>query len=400
MSRVLDILNQANSQKNFTSNIIKIKDKYYKYECFWARINYREDEHKKSFPRPEEKTDVWYNKSSFIEKLLEVEKFCISKNNFEKYEKEQYMNCLICNEKNVSTGLFTLNRNRWENSLYHYIDKHNIIPSTEFTETIFNFQNFSFITKKIKDFNSEIVTTDNKLLIKLNKNQINIMDALMEHGGVTKKYFDENKDYFRYSEHAGLLDFDINGLNKILIYGSTEKVSKNDDEIFLPRTATDAYDYEYIFHTHPPTPRPGGRTELGILYEFPSISDILHFIEHYNNGSTQGSIVVTPEGMYNIRKKEFDRKKININREDFFNDTRNIFIEIQTDAIDKYGEDFSLDTFYEEIAQDRYYINKFNETLNNYDINIDYYPRIKIKNRWLIDTVYLPVYPSIVKRNK
>ena len=44
----------------------------------------------------------------------------------------------------------------------------------------------------------------------------------------------------------------------------------------------DASFYQYLFHTHPPTPKPGGRAGEGIVYEFPSIGDILHFIDHFN----------------------------------------------------------------------------------------------------------------------
>uniref|UniRef100_A0A6C0ADG9 Uncharacterized protein n=1 Tax=viral metagenome TaxID=1070528 RepID=A0A6C0ADG9_9ZZZZ len=381
-------------------NLLQINNKYYKYESVWFRSKYRRDKNNKEFPRPKPKDVQWYNMSDFLEKLEQVEKFCRSKNNYEKYNKKDYHDCLICNEKNVGKGLFTMNRIRWEDSLYHYVKEHNIEPSNDFINMIFNFKNFNLITKNIGSLKSELVTTKEKMMIKLTKNQINIMDALMEHGGITKKYIDEDNNSFKYSEHAGLLDFDTKGLNKILIYGSTEKVSQSDDEIYLPRTKSDAYDYEYIFHTHPPTPKPGGRTDMGILYEFPSISDIFHFIEHYNNGYTQGSIVIAPEGMYNIRKKDFDRKKIEINRESFFNDIKVAFIEIETEAINKYGEKFTENDFYSKISQDRDFINKFNKYLNKYGINIDYYPRIKIKNRWIIDTVYLPVYPSVVKRDE
>ena len=35
---------------------------------------------------------------------------------------------------------------------------------------------------------------------------------------------------------------------------------------------------------------------------------------------------------------------------------------------------------------------KFNEILNKYQIQIDYYPRIKYKSQWILDKVYLPMY--------
>jgi hypothetical protein len=161
----------------------------------------------------------------------------------------------------------------------------------------------------------------------------------------------------------------------------------------------EALDYEYIFHTHPPTPRPGGRVHQGILYEFPSISDIFHFIYHYNKGRTQGSIIIAPEGMYIIRKKEVNDKHININEDKFYTDTQSIMWKCQNDSISKYGKKFSVDFFYYKISQDREYIDKINKVINKYKIHIDYYSRIKdLDNRWVIDTIYLPVYIMELKK--
>ena len=73
----------------------------------------------------------------------------------------------------------------------------------------------------------------------------------------------------------------------------------------MPNNVEDMFNYEYIFHTHPPTPRPGGRVNVGIVYELPSIGDVLHFIDHFNDGKISGSIVITSEGIYNIRHYYF-----------------------------------------------------------------------------------------------
>lgn len=170
-------------------------------------------------------------------------------------------------------------------------------------------------------------------------------------------------------------------------------MDKGDEEIFLPRNVIDALDYEYIFHTHPPTPRPGGRAKEGILYEFPSTSDIFHFLDHFNKGVTQGSLVVTSEGMYNIRKLLFDKRKINIDEDKLFHELHDVFKQMQRDAIDKYGTEFSNSEFYSEIAQDHSFINKVNEILNDYQIHIDFFSRIKDENgKWIIDTIHLPIY--------
>ena len=165
-----------------------------------------------------------------------------------------------------------------------------------------------------------------------------------------------------------------------------------DNDIFLPENMKDAYDYEYIFHTHPPTPTPGGRASMGILYEYPSRSDIIHFIDHYNDGKTQGSIVLAPEGLYNIRKKEFDLNKIEMNHNKFRKKYKKYFRKYQTEMIEKYGVKFNETKFFGTISQDTYFTDKMNIVLNDFDIHIDFYPRIQIKKKWIIDTIHLPVY--------
>jgi len=94
-------------------------------------------------------------------------------------------------------------------------------------------------------------------------------------------------------------------------------------------------------------------------------------------------------------------KKIKINEDKMYNEISKLQKKLQRDAIKKYGENFTSVYFYEKIAQDKSYINKFNSALKKYKMYIDYYPRIKDKkNNWIIDTIYLPIYvvePSKIK---
>lgn len=371
-------------------NIKSINNTIYKFESFWKRDGYDLDDNKNKFPIPKEQNE-WDNKQVFLEKILLVQNFVESKKNFVNYSKKEQINCLICNKKNINKKLYKMNRIIWEDSLFHYVDIHNIKPSEDFINIILNFNIYDFETKIISRMKSSIITNKKLQYLKITQNQINIMDALMEHGGYTKKYFDKKNDKLRYSEHAGLLDFNFKRLEKIVISGNTNDITHSDDEIFLPTNSDDMYDYEYIFHTHPPTPKPGHR--YGIIYDFPSISDIFHFIEHYNNGKMQGSIVITPEGLYNIRKYNFDGKPIKYDRKDFYQKVRRSFIKIQDLAIDKYGTNISKNKFYSKVAQDTEFIKQFNETLNLFDIKIDFYPRKLFKGQWLIQDVYLPVFP-------
>ena len=238
-----------------------------------------------------------------------------------------------------------------------------------------------------------------KRYLKINRNQMLILDALLNDGGMEKKYLDSGEN-LRYSEHAGLLDFDSSKLEKVIISGNTKREDFDDIDILLPHDLPDSIDYEYMFHTHPPTPFPGGRAKDGILYEFPSISDIYHFIYYFNEGTSQGSIVITPEGVYIIKAKtRIKNIKYNKKKE---NETYELLqkkqLEIQTNAINKYGTNFTSEYYFKHIIQDTTYIKKFNKLLKKYfdnQVKIIYKPRTldKLTGQWMVNHLYLSVEP-------
>lgn len=383
----------------------------FKYEGLW-RQNYAikkndYDAIGQLIPWPKSSNSVW-NNDIFMKKLYAIEELLIKKNNFVSLPGKQIRNCIFGDKYETDTKLFFVGNNYWTDGLYHYIKTHNIKPSNEFIDMIMSLdihKQKRNSTKEILNIPAVSMIKHGKKYLKISRNQLMIMDALMKHGSNTKKYVDEeNKNKFKYSEHTGLLDFDNGGLEKILISGKTTRVDDDDDDIYMPENMIEAYDYEYFFHTHPATPRPGGRAGVGILYEFPSTSDLFHFVEHYNNGTTQGSIIIASEGMYIIRKHIVDDKKIVIDDSDKFYDVINRQMQkIQNKAINKYKTNFSLHKFYSKIAQDTSYIKMLNNKLNQYNIHIEYKPREKDKKgRWIIGTVYLPIYviePKIKKNN-
>ncbi|ARF09864.1 hypothetical protein Indivirus_4_36 [Indivirus ILV1] len=386
-------------------NTLIINKVRYKYEGLWRDNIKRKilDSNNKLLPFPIENTDEWDDKTNFVSILLDVQQKLHNHKNFIFYKKNETFNkdCIICGKKNITHGIYSINNIRWETGFKHYIKKHNIVPSDEFIDFIYRYSNVSKAKSKvIGRINGKKVIKSDKKYLRIDRNQILIMDALMIHGGQKiygEREFKRSKDNklkkYKYSEHTGLLDFNNTGLEKIIVSGNTTRVSPDDDDIFLPKNMIEALDYEYIFHTHPPTPVPGARSSQGILYEFPSISDIFHFIDHYNEGRTQGSIVIAPEGMYIIRKKDTDDKKIDINEDKFYKQFIETMWKSQESAIGKYGTEFSLHTFYSVIAQDKKYIKNLNKILNKYKLHIDYHARIKdTDDAWVIDTIYLPVY--------
>lgn len=371
------------------------KIKYY-YEGFWRQNiddNIRDSEGNQ-YPWPRAEKYKWSDEQQFIKKLNGVQNYLKTKELYDRYEKNEINpNCLLCDKKNILNGVFNLNNTFWRDDLIHYIEVHNIILDEKFVDMIYKFMPIKKIKRTIK-YESDIYEQDNMKYLKLETNQLMIIDALMRHGGYTKKYNDKKqKDVYRYSEHAGLLDFNDNGLDKIIISGKTSRIDKGDEEIYLPKDMPYALDYEYVFHTHPPTPKAGGRATQGILYEFPSVSDIYHFIDNYNHGTTQGSLVITPEGLYNIRKLIMDRKKIKIDEDELYKELSIEMRKSQHDAIKLYGTDFTTYEFYSKIAQNTDYIKNINTVLNKYKINIDFYPRQKdLRGNWIISSIHLPIF--------
>ena len=248
-------------------NVVKINANMYKYEFFWREKKDDKvyDFKGELFPYPEHSdTNTWTDQKVFIQNLKEAQRQFTIKWKFQLLDIDKYKDCLLCDKKNIITGLFSVNGIRWTTGMSHYIGKHNIKPSDEFIDFIYrtvnNLHSKSHIIGRLKGL--QIIKND-KQMLKLDRNQILIMDALMTHGG-KKMYKDCNDNTtYRYSEHFGLLDFNNTGLEKIIISANTDKIDAVDDDIYLPRNMTEALDYEYMFHTHPPTPKPGGRVNCG-----------------------------------------------------------------------------------------------------------------------------------------
>jgi hypothetical protein len=243
---------------------------------------------------------------------------------------------------------------------------------------------------QVKKIYSKVYTIEKNQYIKIKRNQLLILDALMGDGS-NKIYKGKNNKYY-YSEHFGMLDINKNGLDKLIVSAKTNRIDEDDDDIYFPGDVDDVYDYEFIFHTHPPT---SGLTRIndGILYEFPSIHDIYYFTELYNKGKTQGSIVITPEGLYVICTVDDNKVKYS-KSEKIFNKMIDNLFEIQKEAINKYGMIITEDLYYNTIIHDKYFINKYNNMIKTFfsnKIKIKYIPRKydeKI-NKWYLPGFYI-----------
>jgi hypothetical protein len=373
-------------------NEININNKIFKLESVWRKTKSDKIKDNKNnlFPYPDV-GNKWNSQYDFVEKLIFVEEYIDSKpNNTENNNISHNIDCLLCDEKNISIKLYQIGNILWDSGLKHYIKEHNIKPTNEFIERIFKFEPDSNYFIKLV---GRIKNKNDILFLKLDKNQLMILDALMRHGGYNKKYHDiNNKNITRYSEHAGFLDIKGKYVKNIIVSGNTLRIDRGDEEIYLPGDLPEAFEYKYIFHTHPPTPKPGGRAKEGILYEFPSTGDLLHFIDHYNDGKTIGSLVMTSEGLYNIKKNINDGKKIDIDEDKFYSEITKTFRECQVNALAKYGHKFNTYKFYSIISQDDSFIKSINNVLKKYYLIIDFYPRSKdFKGQWIVDTIYINI---------
>lgn len=399
------------SDNQYCENTLIEASNEYKLEKVWRskKSDKSRDSNGELYPYPKEGSK-WPDKSVIIDRIVDICHMLDEKKRYAEYDKPK--DCLLCDVRNVTTKKYRYSNFMWEDGLAHYVERHNIEPSIQFKEFLLsktltkllnrNLTKYEYKPKKDgkkgKMILARVITNEHEYVM-INRNQILILDALMIHGGYGKKYIDAQNDFSRYSEHAGFLDFENDSLSKIVVSGKTSRVDEGDEDIYLPMDMDDMFEYEYIFHTHPPTPKPGGRAKEGILYEFPSTGDLYHFIDHHNGGNVIGSLIVTAEGLYNVHKYSTSATNINIDDDDLFKKYDRVFNKVQEGSIRKYGTKFDTNKFYSVIAQDLEYITQINLVLNKFDIQVDFYPRKRDKNgNWIIDTVFLVFRQNRVKK--
>jgi len=371
-------------------NIIYKNNKLQFYESIWRNsiISKKYDIDNKLFPFPIKSTKKLHKKYiKFISKLKKIEKILVKQKKYKKYKKKK--KCLITGKKNIGDKIFNLFNINWDNTLIYYMKIFNIIPSNQF----YNFINFITIKSNNLILNKNFrypffklkgiiyKKSINQYLI-IKKNQLRILDALYEDG--SNKLYDSNNK-LKYSEHSGLIDFDLNSIDRIIVNAKTNYIDHHDNEIFLPRNMIDEADYEFIFHTHPKTKN---RIKDGIIFEFPSISDLMNFSENYNDGYTQGSLIIAPEGIYIIQAIDYEYNIIIPKKKEVMI-LENKLMDIHNLIYRKYKEIYSTSIFYKKIKNNKKYINLYNNFIKKYNLYIKYISRIKYKNKYIIPDLYL-----------
>lgn len=336
-------------------------------------------------------SNIYTNSNIIIGLITSI--FDISKRTNKKHKcvycSADFLNTFEYNYKNLKIQI--------DECVLHSIKTHNIIDS--------------IIYKKICAVNDPRIKMCFEWCL-LNTNGLNIIDGLYEVGSnqiytEKKKNISESK-ISRFSEHSGFIYFEKKKIKTISIITGT-RVEPSDPIIYMPTNCVEALKVEYIFHTHPKTPYIGSRIKSGIIYEFPSISDIIHFVEHHNDGKLLGSIIIAPEGIYIIRKNNFNSNPINVDYDLMIDNLEDTFTECYNDSYSKYsavnyhelkvnGEIKLPDNFfYSQISTNYEYINSINKVLKKYDLFIDYYARTHFNNpeinvsKWIFDDIYVPM---------
>jgi len=236
--------------------------------------------------------------------------------------------------------------------------------------------------------NPPIISANKIHYVSLNHNNLMILDALMKQGS-NPRYI--HGDKYIYSEHSGVISIKNNVIESINVSANTNRIEDKDDGIFLPQHEKNIYYHEYIFHTHPNMIDYAARIKEGVLYEFPSASDIMVFMQCYNRGITQGSLVVAPEGLYVIRQIEW-RDKLSCN-EGVYKKIHKFILKLESEAISKYEntDASNPDFFHETIGNDFDFIRKLNEFLTVFNIFIEYYQREKKNGEWYLRSMSLMI---------
>lgn len=308
----------------------------------------------------------------FIDNLLSIQKLTISDKeyNFEKI-------CELCQNNKY----YQLANIVWSDNIVHLINEHHSYPSQYFIDVIIH-------TIIINDQIINLPLNDSHY-IPLHHNKLLVLDALMKQGSKQQYLSEDQKEMF--AEHSGVLTLNNNSIDSIIVNTGVERYDKSDNTILLPNNVQIFSEHKILFHTHPFISVIGGRIKEGIIFEFPSSNDIFNFAKYYQE-LAQASIIVAPEGLYVIRAID-NTKEIIINPN--INDQlRKLIIALEKKAYQKYQslfKDFSVDIFFEKIAYDFYFINLYNQFIKKANVYIEYYPRIKKNNDWILRQIFLQI---------
>ena len=234
--------------------------------------------------------------------------------------------------------------------------------------------------------------------ITLPHNQLMILDALFEQGSnskyqqLAKGYSKSNPKKYIYSEHSGSMIVKNDEIDQILVYAAPGRIEETDAEIIMPINQDDMGNHPYLFHTHPGTSRKTTLIREGVVFEFPSPGDLFNFAYYEKKQhKVQASIIVVAEGMYVIRKNNWDCDiLLGSNEYPYIQKGIDKIHRLAQNNIGKNPKCYdSIDNFQKYVARNPKYIEKYNKLLHHTNLFVDYYPRIYENNEWTLMPIQL-----------
>ena len=347
-------------------------------------------------PYPEAKEETPYNALILLRKLYNLQQHLLKDRGDKRFryvEHDPYK-CPLCGKLVRDNRTYYYREMVWDGALIHQIMRHGWHPSELFTDFVVA------ATISIDRNNGSVRIAGRRTAnqngthhLTIDRNQWHIMDALMLAGGKRQWLDKHNRE--RFSEAVGFLEPDASGSSvERIVLGRADMVDQNDTTILFPDPLKGLEEHEYYFHTHPPTPKPGARVSEGILYEMPSPDDLMHFVNNLAYGSTRGSIVLAPEGVYILTvRRNKQQKDIVTLPESAYEDYLDVVIDVQKQAIAHFGikRVVSQQVFYEKVAQDTQWAQKVDRLLKKWGLRLHYKPRSFINGSWIIDGGALPL---------
>lgn len=344
-------------------------------------------------------------KRRLVEQLIALQEF-MRNNKLARKGKQKTATCHF-NRSHVvqDTHVYTLDDIVWTGQLLHYIEFHNYAPDPPFEKMLasIRYHDTGILTyhvpmedvlalyqKRRTELDGIVLRQGKRERIVITQDQLRLLDSLFLFS--SEKMLND-KDY---EEAMAYLDFQHKSLEHIKVKINRKYMFKAEDQFlfFHNINEKDAIDYEFLVHTHPLTPDLETRIEVdSIMFDFPSATDVITFIEMASKHQMQGSIVIAIEGVYVIRRLR-DLSVVLLDKNEFQWEYNMRVYHLNERAIDAhYDERFSLDLFLSKIIGRREYIDELNEFLRDYNMTIDYHPRVRKNKRFVLPAFAVSVVP-------
>jgi hypothetical protein len=356
-------------------NIIKIRDEYVKFEAYWKTDNKKKDDENNNLKSPKECKTQWEGQESFIKKLAEVQNTFKTITIYEKYGPKY---CLIDGIVDINTKTYKLHNVYWSDSLFHYVNMHNVKPTQEFIDFIVNYESSEGFTSFNVEFDLSI-------------NHLSILDSLVKYG--FKENVLKNKEEHKIMKHTGLLRYGKKGIEYITINTIFNDSFNRSEQIYEQFERILDQDRNHALFCTIPYIDPYKIVKKDSYLNYPKIKDLYIFIFFYEEYRMYDYFIFATEGYYIIQTKNSEKFVLNINNTkkkkmlSIYKSSKYNLIKKHQKKIKKIKKKEIEEYYFSKIARDTEFIENINKFIKDLNIEIKYFPRVKVNNKW----VYNPI---------